>query len=296
MANKVGGALPATASDKSECLWGVQPDVDAGMCAKDILHKYRDYLKDNDPLYGARMPAKEILARLKKLLKVDSESGILTHPDFKNYIGSGTSKRLLNSRFKPEGPAFSTALLDNFNIDNILAAFASDDYRRRTGRKFFHIPFQMIDFAKVKSELARISIPSVIGAGYDSFGVVLNTDVSSGGGKHWFCLYGDLQHKGTESDPYVIEYFNSSGNPAHTDVTFWMEKTCRDIMLTLEKHAVTLRAVNRQLQTSRTECGMWSILYIKSRLEGHPPDWFYKNRTTDKDIENFRKYVFRWHT
>jgi Ulp1 family protease len=64
-------------------------------------------------------------------------------------------------------------------------------------------------------------------------------------------------------------------------------------MQTLEKHAVTLRAVPKQLQTSRTECGVWSIMYIKSRLEGHPPNWFYKNKTTDKDIENFRKYLFR---
>jgi len=289
--SKKGGALPATKDDKSECAWHLS---DNGMCARDLIPRYKEFLKSKDPLFSPKMSPKEILARIKKILNVNSESGILTHNEFKSYVGSGTVRRALNDNFKPYGPAFTTDLLDNFHIDYTFEMFATPAYRRKTGKKFFHIPFQMIDFAKVKSELARISIPNVIGAGFDSFGVVLNTDVSSGGGKHWFCLYGDLAHKGTEEDPLVIEYFNSSGNAPHSDVTFWMEKTCRDIMLTLGKHAVTLRAVNRQLQTSKTECGMWSILYIKSRLEGHSPKWFYEHKTTDADIENFRKYIFRW--
>jgi hypothetical protein len=288
---KTGGALPATKADKSECAWNSTED---GVCAKDLVPKYKDFLKSNDPLYSPKMTVDELLDRIKKILKVESESGVLSHESFKNYVGSGVARRALNNKFKPEGPAFTTALLDNFNIDHTLAMFATETYRKKTGKKFYHIPFQMIDFAKVKSELARISIPDIIGAGFQCFGVVLNTDVSSGGGKHWFCIYGDLEHKGTEEDPLVIEYFNSSGNPPHSDVTFWMEKTCRDIMLSLGKHATTLRAVNRQLQTSKTECGMWSILYIKSRVEGHSPSWFYEHKTTDKDIENFRKYIFRW--
>jgi len=289
-----GGALPANSDDKQECAWDVPAnEIDGGMCAKDLQHKYRDFLKEKDPLYGAKMPIKDVLSRLKKLLNVESEAGILQHDEFKNYVGSGTVKKVLNTKFKPEGPWNSTALLDNFNIDHTLSIFASDSYRKKTGKRYYHIPFQMIDFPTVKSELARISIPDIIGAGYNAFGVVLNTDVSSGGGKHWFCIYGDLEHKGDEEDPYVIEYFNSSGNPPHSNVTLWMENTCRDIMQTLEKHAVTLRAVPKQLQTSRTECGVWSIMYLKSRLEGHPPNWFYKNKTTDKDIENFRKYLFR---
>jgi len=290
--SKTGGGLPATNADKSECAWHLSEET--GICAKDLLPKYKEFLKTHDPLYDSKMPSKEVLNRIKSVLKVDSESGVLIHNDFKNFVGSGTTKNALNNKFKPEGPAFSTALLDNFNIDHTLAMFSTDAYRKKTGKKFYHIPFQMIDFAKVKSELARLSIPAIIGAGFHSFGVVLNTDVSSGGGKHWFCIYGDLEHKGTEKDPFVIEYFNSSGNPPHSDVTFWMEKTCRDIMLTLGKHATSFRAVNRQLQTSKTECGMWSILYIKSRLEGHSPDWFYRHKTTDTDIENFRKYIFRW--
>ncbi len=286
-----GGALPTAPHDKTECAWGVEP-AEGGMCAKDLQHKYRDFLKEKDPLYGARMSNKEMLTRLKKVLNVETESAILEHPDFKSYVGSGVARKVLDSKFKIEGP-WDDTLMDNFKIDYTLDGFASKEFEKLTGKKFYHIPFQMIDFAKVGSELSRVSVPNIIGAGYNAFGVVLNTDVSTGGGKHWFCLYGDLDHKGTEQDPYVIEYFNSSGNAPHTDVTFWMENACKDIMQTLEKHAVTLKAAQRQLQTSRTECGVWSIMYIKSRLEGHPPDWFFKNRTTDADILGFRKYLFR---
>lgn len=289
----VGGDLPAAKHDKIECAPGISLDSDSASCAREMVPAYRDFLKKKDALYKPNMSNKEMLIRLKKLLNVESESGILAHPEFQKVVGSEPVKRVLNFRFKPEGPWNSTALLDNFNIDNLLAQFASDHYRKTTGRKFYHIPFQMIDFDQVRSELSRISIPAVIGAGYDSFGVVLNTDVSTGRGKHWFCLFGDLKHRGTEDDPYIIEYFNSSGNPPRPSVRTWMEKTCRDIMLTLGKHADTHTAAPKQIQTSKTECGVWSVMYIKSRLEGHPPDWFYKNKTTDDDIEAFRRYLFR---
>lgn len=289
----IGGDLPAALHDKMECAPGVQLDEEGATCARELVPSYRDFLKKIDPLYKPYMSNKQVLKRLKKLLNVETESGILTHPEFKRFIGSGPVKRVLNLKFKPEGPWNSTALLDNFNIDNLLNQFTSEYYRKTTGRKFYHIPFQMIDFDQVRSELSRISIPAVIGAGYDSFGVVLNTDVSSGRGKHWFCLFGDLKHRGTKDDPYIIEYFNSSGNEPRFSVTTWMEKTCRDIMLTLGKYAETHIATPKQIQTSKTECGVWSVMYIKSRLEGHPPDWFYKNKTTDKDIEDFRRYLFR---
>lgn len=289
----IGGDLPAAKYDKLECAPGISLDGDADTCAREMIPAYREFLKKKDALYKPNMSNKDILIRLKKILNVETESGILAHPEFQNTIDSGSVKRVLNFKFKPEGPWNSTALLDNFNIDNLLSQFTSEHYRKATGRKFYHIPFQMIDFDQVRSELARISIPAVIGAGFDSFGVVLNTDVSTGFGKHWFCLYGDLKHKGTEEDPYVIEYFNSSGNRPRPSVLTWMEKTCRDIMLTLGKHAKTHIAAPKQIQTSKTECGVWSVMYIKSRLEGHPPDWFYKNKTTDDDIESFRRYLFR---
>jgi hypothetical protein len=281
-----GGKVAVTSLDKSECF--VKYD---GVCARpQIIDKMHNFLKKE---HGIELPknAEELVKAMKNTLGVETEAEILQHKDFKHRIGSREVQKELDENFKEPGPYGSTALLDNFNIDGTLHKWSKHS-SKLFGKKFYHIPFQMIDFEKVGSELSRISVPGLIKGGYDCFGCVLNTDVSTGGGKHWFCIYGDLGHSGTEDDPHKIEFFNSSGNPPVREVNVWLENTCADIIKS-GGYAETVRAAPRKLQWSKTECGMWSLMYIKSRLEGKPSDYFYKSGANDKDMIDFRKYMFR---
>jgi hypothetical protein len=50
--------------------------------------------------------------------------------------------------------------------------------------------------------------------------------------------------------------------------------------------------LSKPIQDSDTECGMWSLLYIRSRLEGKSPTWIYDAKLTDDDMINYRKFVF----
>jgi hypothetical protein len=129
--------------------------------------------------------------------------------------------------------------------------------------------------------------------GYKCFGVVLNTDVSSGRGKHWFAIYGDLDHKGTDKDPIVLEYFNSSGNPPMREVANWLEAAKQDLLKNYSIEADSVVSANRRLQNSMTECGVWSLMYILSRLKGHEPNWYYKTRANDADMIELRSFLFR---
>lgn len=304
MKTVIGGEVAPTALDKSECF--VQTD---GVCStKEVVNEMHRFLKKEHSIDVAKNP-KELVEVMKNVLGVDTEAEILQHRDFSRYIGTREAQKELENNFKEKGPNDSTALLDNFNIDGTLHKWAKHSQKLffkkkekygnaeggavEQGKRFYHIPFQMIDFEKVGSELSRISIPELIKGGYDCFGCVLNTDVSTGGGKHWFCIFGDLEHTGTENDPFVIEFFNSSGNPPVREVNLWMENTCADIMKTIKLHAKTLRAAPKRLQYSQTECGMWSLMYIKSRLENKKPDYFYKSNANDTDMIKFRKYMFR---
>ncbi len=92
-----GGALIATKDDKSECAWNISSQ---GVCAKEVIPRYKEYLKVHDPLADTSMSGGELLDRMKIVLNVDSESGVLTHPDFSSFAGSGIVKRALNNNLK----------------------------------------------------------------------------------------------------------------------------------------------------------------------------------------------------
>jgi len=233
-----------------------------------------------------------VLKTLKKKLNVETESEIYTHDAFRRHIGGSKADAILKDKFVPDGPSDSTALLDNFNIDNTLSQWASGS-KKEFGKKFHHIPFQMIDFVSNNTELAKLSIPDLKKNGFDCFGVVLNTDVSTGRGKHWFAIYGDLQHTGTDDDPYVLEYFNSSGYPPRPEVSTWMETVKHDLAKDYKKHVKIVHATHKQIQYSRTECGVWSLVYILSRLLGKPPNWIATIGANDSDMIEFRKRLFK---
>ena len=234
----------------------------------------------------------ELIYETMRKLKVDTEEKIYTHPSFKQTVGGTKSYEILKKRFKILGPYDTDALLDNFNIDNVLDQWMNIGCEQ-FNNKFYHIPFKMIDFKFTGPELYHLDIVELIAEGYDSFGVVLNTDVSTGGGKHWFCIYGDLKHKGTEDDPYIVEYFNSSANPPPYEVSEWLNKMKIDTYKNHRKYLDYIYSSHKRLQHSRTECGVWSLVYILNRLENKPPTWLNDKNINDVDMYNYRKFLFR---
>jgi hypothetical protein len=280
-----GGALPLPVNDTVCSMPGME------ICAMrgdvEIMRQFMLQFDEKCGGYSAKRLVKELMGRLG----VTTEAAIWEHRDFRNYIGTDVAEDRLRTHYKTQGPHSSTALLDNNNIDITLAQWALHG-KKRFGLRFHHIPFQMIDFAQYGSELARTDL-AVLKRDYDCFGVVLNTDIHTGRGKHWFCIYGDLKHAGTEADPIKVEYFNSSGNPPRTEVEVWLERTRVELLRDHNIYMDVVRSVPRRLQYSNTECGMWSLLYILSRLSGKPPGWFYKVDAGDADMISYRASLFR---
>ncbi len=241
----------------------------------------------NDPLV--------VIQELKKKLGVEKESDIYENREYREFIGSDQADKILTVQFKPKGPANTTELLNNYNIDETMKHWSIHG-KKMFNKKFYYIPYQMIDFAQNKhSPLTNIDIQNLMSQGYDSFGVVINTDKADGRGKHWFCLYGDLQHKGTKDDPIVLEYFNSSGNRPAEEIYIFLENLKHNLIVDSKIYSKVVQSVTgTQIQHSKTECGMWSLLYILYRLLDKPTDYFIHIGTTDKEIiEEARKRFFR---
>jgi len=250
--------------------------------------------KESKERSGGNTDKKSIVEELKKHLNVNSESEAIVHPEFRKYVGENVVDNNLKERFLPAGPYNSDALLDNFNIDENLRQWAQHgpEIFSTIKKGFYHVPFQMIDFAENKTELATLDIVNIANQ-YDAMAVVLNTDVSTGRGKHWFCLFCDFRKSGEEDDPYTLEFFNSSGNHPEYQVTTWLNTAKSTLLKDGKKHAEIVISAPRVLQQSKTECGMWSLMYIKSRLEGRPTNWFYTVGASDDGLLKLRASFFR---
>jgi len=284
----IGGTVPLNLPDNDCAL----PSSD-GVCLIEPseVKYYKKFLESLEEK-SDHDPPKLAVEKIKDVLKVDTESEIWENTRFRKFVGADLADKILEDKFKPPGPAEGTALLDNHNIDDNLHQWSKYS-KKLFGKKFYHVPFQMIDFADVQSELSNLDPGELMREKYDCFGVVMNTDVSSGPGKHWFCLYGDLARKGTKEDPIVLEYFNSSGNPPMDSVNVWLEDISHNMLKYHQKYCEITRSAPRRLQHSQTECGVWSLLYIRSRLEDHPPNWFYTVKADDRDMIETRKKLFR---
>lgn len=277
-------------------------DVDGSVCSDTSLVIEIDKVLD---INIAAVPiaqlnndtAKQVIDVAKRLTNCDSEKCVLNSSAIQNKVNRDVLRKS-QKRFKPSGPHNSTKLLSNFNIDNVLGNFV--EIKKHHG--FYHMNFQMMDFNGSDkwppSELATVNIcKDVIEGGYNCMGVVMNTDTRSGNGKHWFALFCDFRRSGGKSDPYTIEYFNSSGNPPQRPVHEWLVKTVECIgeyqftSGAQKRHAVYVITSTLQHQKSQTECGPYSLYFIWSRLNKEPTSSF-SNIIPDGKMMAFRKHLF----
>lgn len=326
-----GSPLEAVSTDDTECACPKAEQTRApaasDLCstpkmvaqiASFVVDRERDAERDAEPA--------AIVDRAAQLLGCDSEACVVTHPTLVSFIiqssGRREAKELqlgVRTQFKTPGPRSSDALLSNFNIDRVLMRWASQF------PKFFNCPFSMMDFEKEDYVFGRLSLAGVhsgdvmqkvfspqeqfadglpIRRPCDTFACVLNTDVSSGKGKHWVCIFVDMRSRrqgGEEVNGWTIEYFNSSGNPPPRAVTRWMEHQAESLQYTFGPASSaakpnftvrTLAVTSVSHQQSKTECGVYALYYIRSRLEGVPLTMFAEELVPDSAMLEFRKHLF----
>lgn len=258
-----------TSTDTSEC--AVSRNADGTCLSKSFL----EYVKPFRPL------------------ECTTELCILQHPSIRALIRP-TRLKAEERRFKPFGPDECCALLSNFNIDDVLVGWAA------TFETFYNYPYCMMDFENVggslvyndvlsilKGEAPQRTANGIVRRVCDTFACVLNTDISSGKGKHWVALFGDCR-----GEVWSISFFNSSGNPPPAPLLRWMYASC-DMLRTINTNTSINLLSNIRHQTSQTECGVYSLYFIRRCLEGGSLDDFSSKHIPDELMATFRKHLFR---
>lgn len=190
---------------------------------------------------------------------------------------------IMKSNLKVKGPT-DNAWLDNYNIDELLKRMSTKLmlYNRR---KHYHSRFGMNGiYGSVnpktgktyppQKHLSDIDMYGLYKKGYTSFSVVMNTDFQWGSGIHWYAMYVDMTGNvlSTDIPVFTVEYFNSAGNAnLSADTNRWLENTVGNLKNGLKNTNYRVeKIINTTFhQTStNTECGVYSIVYILSRMFG----------------------------
>jgi hypothetical protein len=270
--------------EPKECAFHTESDQKNGICMEDeIIDELKTYANNSKNIKSG--DRRDTIDKLKEVFDCNTESCILSNQEVKDALGHAKVNKQLEERFKPEGPFDSNEWFSNVNIDKVLEQI-SIKYK---DKNFLHINFQMRDFEKVGSELAKTDLVEKYKNGVRCFGVVFNTDYSTGNGQHWFAIFGNFA-----KEPFTLEYFNSSGQDPLSEISSWLKKTKHTMSKKLGKvvnDIVVTKIVN---QSDNHSCGSYSLYYIISRLEGIPYSHFSKVKIGDEIMHEFRKnHLFR---
>lgn len=118
------------------------------------------------------------------------------------------------------------------------------------------------------------------------FGIVFNTDKSTGPGQHWISLYCDLNPK---RNNYGIYYYDSVANPTPPQVVRFMKKIAEQV--NDPKFEVKHNKIQRQF--SNYDCGVFSCVILTQCLKDIPFDHICKRMHTDKEINRLRDVLYR---
>lgn len=279
MAAKAEKLVGTILAKPSEC--GFTKDQAAVCSPKHLVNKMAEYVAN---VTGAK-PAEptKVVASIKEMMNCNSESCVLKQPEFIKFAKLTNVEEILDEFFKPSGPATHFGLLSNFNIDDVL------DQLQEKFPGFLHIPFQMRDFERVGSEMATIDLAAKFRNGTKTFGVVLNTDWSSGKGIHWYCIFGERK----PDNSINIEYFNSSGREPLPETQAWLQKQKHYLQKELKVPVTIKYSTGIQFQNDEHSCGVYCLMYLWLRLEGIPNSWFKADNFNDEFMHKARKVLFR---
>lgn len=236
--------------------------------------------------------SKEKVDNLKKKYNCHDESCVLEKNISIKIAGRPVVEHELETKFKVKGPKNTTALLSNYDIDKSMQLWTTEF------KDFYPCHFAMMDFARTQEDFETIDLCELFtkrardGHYKRLFACVLNTDVSTGPGKHWVSCVVDAR----DIKNILILYYNSAGNPPPEPVVRWMERRRKELA-GLDANAggdVEIIPVTRvRHQNSNTECGVYSLYFVRCMVEGQSYKMFFDNIITDAAMTSFRKLLFR---
>jgi len=183
------------------------------------------------------------------------------------------------------------------NPEEWLSSLDIDELERKfqqVFRQYYYVGTVPIDFGKhsktgqcLVNSLCSLDIRNIYKKGFRQIGIVFNTDVSTGPGKHWIALFCDIR---PELEYPRITYFDSYAYKPEKEIQVLM-KTWKQEWDSTHIHSkpmeVSYNKTRHQYEDS--ECGMYSLYFHLCCLMGIPM----KDKVPDKVVRGFRSLLFK---
>jgi len=241
--------------------------------AKNVNKKYGSNLKISE--YKAQDKGK-LIRDMHKSLKCGNMS--LDMCVVKKY--EGDFDKVIKKNLKPKSPKGKEEWLSSVDIYDVM-----EQYMIRHPEFIFFGPVP-IDFSDFSNALARINLKK-LKSKKSKIGIVFNTDPSYKSGEHWISMFIDLKG-GT------ICFFDSVGDEPPKEVKIFMNKLIKQARSIGIKLKPIINTTQHQFQNNA--CGVYSLYFIISRLQGKSCDYLNKKVVKDKEMNGYRKKFFRPHS
>tara|TARA_B110000908_G_C10259965_1_gene458449 strand:- start:834 stop:1760 length:927 start_codon:yes stop_codon:yes gene_type:complete len=301
--------LSYTSLDPNPCNEGLHLSEGQPCMSKSILkklYKLEEELNKDNPNPIPIVPDEELLPtdgskdahmirRLAFALNCDSEYAILTQDVVKKVLTDSEIKKE-KTRFKVVGPRLS-----NVGTEGEKHAYRTLLKWAEVFTFFFPLSNAIYTSNYTKNTLNSNNIMEIISNNYpdirllasDISILIENKNLTCG---HAIVILIDL--RGDDFEEWTIEYFDASGSPPPNVIIPFMEDMKKKLQefRKNEKHSgpVHIIPVTGMLrhQTTTTECGMHSLIYIRRRLEGISYRMFSKHKIPDSFARSFRRDIF----
>jgi hypothetical protein len=140
-------------------------------------------------------------------------------------------------------------------------------------------PYSKVEGKCLVDTICHLNIKSMKKSGIIYLGVVYNLDPHNKDGSHWVANFVDLKRK-------KVYYFDSYGMKAPSQIAKFMRS------LKLQDPSLELEYNARRFQFNNSECGMYSLYFIISMLEGVPFSKFCKRAVPDGEMLRLRHWIF----
>lgn len=242
----------------------------------------KEMAKEANKIYGGNININKYHSKDKrKLLKDIHKNLTCGNMNFdscilKNY--DAQFNKLVKKTFKPRGPDGQYDWLSSIDIANVM-----EQYMKKYKDFVFFGPLP-IDFANFESGLNKLNLKKLRKT-KKKIGIIFNTDPSYKSGEHWISMFIDLENK-------TICFFDSVGSTPPPEVIVFMNKM---IKMAKEQLNIRLKKIinTKQHQYKNTECGVYSLYFIISRLQGKSCDFINNKIVKDEEINKMRKKFFR---
>lgn len=303
--------------------------LDSNLCSPRVKKNVLDFMTRIVDKYedknGAIVPSisiptddpskKDVLSKTATILasNCSTEKCVLNHVTNDAYNERGVAatlevvplENLCTKQLKPSGPRLTNDWLSNDNIDDVLKD-TIDEFP-----EMFVFKTTMTDFAGNGDKFLNIDkdlrlsnsyniIPELLDKGeVNCFGCVINTDKTNNCktgkcGTHWVCVFVDCRKN--NNVPWTIEYFDSVGDPPHSEISKWQERMS-NILSTYRERKGEMGGVicdvnTMQHQESNNDCGVYCLYFLRARVEGIPFSRFLNKRLPDYVMIEYRRHLF----